>query len=127
MPRTFGSSERARPITDPLSDTIEDICLSYAEQTCHFVSSVLTGSRILVLLTCADPSIGTASVDNKVIVNGRAADPNGGGIGYSWRFQLSEPRGGRKRGPCRPASVTSIVPLTACASSERLTGPRLLS
>jgi hypothetical protein len=48
--------------------------------TYYVISSLLGGTCLSVLLSRTNPGIGTAGVDNKGIISGRAADPDRGGI-----------------------------------------------
>jgi hypothetical protein len=48
--------------------------------TYYAISSFMRGTRLSVLLIRTNPGIGTAGVDKKDIISGRAADPDRGGI-----------------------------------------------
>jgi hypothetical protein len=56
--------------------------------TYYVISSFLRGTCLSVLLIRTNPGIGTAGVDNKDIISGRAADPDRGGIYQGWEVTI---------------------------------------
>ena len=117
---TFSPSEPARPIVDRLGDKIKDNCRPMLDRTMTYyvISSFLGGTCLSVLLTRTNPGIGTASVDNKDIISGRAADPDRGGIYQGWDVTII----GSVMDVMKRSEQTSISGINGIVNSMRVFG-----